>query len=150
MKQIMPAVYEANCACLLHFPLDSPLCFWAGNLASILLRAVLGVYMGREIEGKPLGGQRCSTPPPRPAQGSGVKSSTPSVLWQAVLSEARTKVGFSKQSQLNINITDGQVAANGGLLRTGCGKQPPCAALPRPPCRDQAVLWLAGAHVLGT
>ena len=36
-----------------------------------VLRAVLGVYMGPEIEGKPLRGQLRSTPTPRPAQGSG-------------------------------------------------------------------------------
>ena len=53
------------------FPPQLPTCFWAGNSASILLRAVLGVYMGPEIEGKPLRGQLRSTPTPRPAQGSG-------------------------------------------------------------------------------
>ena len=40
---------------------------WAGNSASILLRAVLGVYMGPEIEGKPLRGLLRSTTTPESA-----------------------------------------------------------------------------------
>ena len=81
------ATQTAPASCLLHFPLvyasfppRFPTCFWAGNSASILLRAVLGVYMGPEIEGKPLRGQLRSTPTPGPAQGSGVKCSALSVL----------------------------------------------------------------------